>query len=343
MTRLQKKINYFKPRGTLYRNPLLNAVEAQRQKTADVAKGFTEKVVSGFKEPTERRRAITAKARKRTNSLNDVVRIQDELYRQGYFGNLDYNKAVDGVWGKATQDAYNKRRLGQKTSKPTANNKEVVEETNQNSNLGNAIYVHYPNFKGQAANAAVVGGVDVGKKVFGTKSVLPVGHDELITFDSEGNGQLVRYGRYTSGIGHVRPTVKGGNWNIIKLPKRNEGESAQDYLTRNKSYLEDSKYGTFEGTEVPNVDVQKVLNYAREQANNKNRSEYNLSNTCATGASNALRAGLSPEQLEKMDEINLNTSKADNDILTTLWGLIPGSTQSYNRKVYNIGKTSIIK
>lgn len=213
----------------------------------------------------------------------------------------------------------------------------------QQGGKSSAVYLHYPNFKGQAANALVIGGVDIGKKIFGSKPVLPVGHDELITFDTSGRAKLIRYGRYKTGIGHVRPTVKGGNWNIISLPRRKQNEPIEKYITRIKGSLEDAKYGPFEATEVSNVDVDKIINYAKTQANDKDRPEYSIYNTCATGATNALKAGLSLFDQALFEIPRLKFSRADESIGASIWGYLPGTTQSYNRHVSNVGKSYIIK
>lgn len=67
----------------------------------------------------------------------------------------------------------------------------------------------------------------------------------------------------------------------------------QEYVSRIKGSLEDSKYGKFEAIEVPNVNSADIIEYARTQSKDKNRPEYSVINTCATGATEALRAGLS--------------------------------------------------
>ena len=56
--------------------------------------------------------------------LNNIARVQDKLYREGYFGDMPYEKAVDGIWGKATQDAYSKSKLKKETDSQQ-NNSEV--------------------------------------------------------------------------------------------------------------------------------------------------------------------------------------------------------------------------
>ena len=128
-TKLVKKINYFEP-GGLMRNPLLRQVEAQRQKNNEMGAELTKKAVQdvrNIKQRADVRKKATIKARKRNGILNDVVKLQDELYKQGYFGDIPYEKAVDGVWGKATQDAYSRSRLKQ--------DKENNSETDQDSSI----------------------------------------------------------------------------------------------------------------------------------------------------------------------------------------------------------------
>lgn len=258
-----------------------------------------------------------------------IAELQEQLYREGYFPKgTTYEQAVDGVNGKLTQQAL----------------------SNKNSS-GSAVYLHYPNFNGQAANALTIGGVDIGKAVLGSGNVLPVGHGETIVFDNNGNATHIRYGRYLNGTGKVRPTVKGGNWKITSFPKRNKNESIQQYLKRvsNQSEMADAKLGKYEAIEVPNINSQKVIQYAMAQANDPNRPTYGLTNTCATGAEKALKAGMSQEQLEKVNDwtnaiTNLGSiSPANNGIKQTVYGLIPGSTNRYAADIRKIGKSYTIK
>ena len=315
-----------------------------------------------------------------TDQKSRIAGLQEQLYGLGAFDKgIPYDTAVDSIQGPQTNRAIEKAKsmgyvvkdgalvpsdnrtnssdddgtgfidqtvqfLKNLTNKATDYLEDIFSNGRQYNNT--AIYLHYPNFKGKASNAVVVGGVDIGKKVLGTGDVLPVGHDELITFDNNGTAHLIRYGRYKTGIGHVRPTIKGGNWNIIQLSPRNSGESVQEYVSRIKGSLEDSKYGKFEAIEVPNVNSADIIEYARTQSKDKNRPEYSVINTCATGATEALRAGLST-----IDKIRMTVqpnfeflSGAEDGIPTSLWGLfVPGSTNQYAHDVRRIGNSHIIK
>lgn len=118
--KLIKKINFFEPGGSFSNNPLLNAVEANRQKYDSIGKDLTNKAVTSVRESKQRAdqrnkhlRTAEANARKKHGMLNDVARIQDNLWKQGYFGDIAYEKAVDGKWGKMTQAAYDKSRTKQ--------------------------------------------------------------------------------------------------------------------------------------------------------------------------------------------------------------------------------------
>ena len=66
----------------------------------------------------------------------------------------------------------------------------------QDPNVGHAIFLHYPNFKGAAGNAVKIGGIDVGSILFG-KTKLPVGHSAAILVDKNGKADYYKYGRYT--------------------------------------------------------------------------------------------------------------------------------------------------
>lgn len=306
----------------------------------------------------------------------DISKLQDQLHSLGYLKG-SYNRAVDGVWGKATQAAYDAAvndGIFNKKDQLTASKDQsqgqpymmgsvfgLSPQANQQiknaissdgtpdintTNLGQAIYLHYPNFKGQAANALKINNVDVGKEVLGDGNVLPVGHDEVLLVSPERKVKYVRYGRYTSGTGHVRNSKKGGNWGIYNYPDMKPNETTEQYINRlqklGKNYLEDSKYGKFEVVDVPNVDYNKALQYATTQANDSNRKEYSVTNTCATGACNVVEAGLSNADRAKMNQLSFSTSGADNDLATTLWGLIPGSTNYYTNKIRNLGKSYIV-
>lgn len=222
---------------------------------------------------------------------------------------------------------------------------------------GRAIYLHYPNFVGQASNAAKIGNIDLGleaTQALGMEDKLPVGHGEVLLVDPNGKVKYVRYGRYKTGTGsEIRNSKKGGNWGIYNYPDMQKGESAQDYITRvmkmkdNKDsggnpYFEDSKYGKFEAIDIPNVDYNKALEYATAQSNDKNRSEYNIANTCATGATDTIKAGLSTWDKLKTFLPNFSGSDAETIKLSTLWGWLPGSTNSYARSMRNLGESTII-
>lgn len=221
-------------------------------------------------------------------------------------------------------------------------------ETTENTPKGRAIYLHYPNFKGKASNALKIFGVDVGKEIMGDGNTLPVGHGETLLVDENGKVKYVRYGRYTTGTGVVRPTVKGGNWGIYDYPDMHQGETVDDYINRllalNKkggNYLEDSKYGAFEAIEIPNVDYQKALDYAVTQSNDSNRPEYSITNTCATGACKTIGAGLSTSDVLKTAIPTFGDSDADENIITSLWGQIPGTTNQYAQRMRNLGTSYI--
>lgn len=218
---------------------------------------------------------------------------------------------------------------------------------------GRAIYLHYPNFEGKMSNAMTIGGVDVGKKISeltGIKDKLPVGHGETLLVDPNGKVKYVRYGRYKSGTGEVRNSVKGGNWGIYDYPDMKQGETTEQYIERNKGKIfkgqrmfEDASYGAFEAIDIPNVDYNKALQYATAQANDKNRSEYNIANTCATGATNTIKAGLSTWDKLKTYLPNFSGSDAETAKGSTFWGWLPGSTNSYARNMRNLGESTIIR
>lgn len=206
-------------------------------------------------------------------------------------------------------------------------------------NYGTAVYLHYPRFEGRSKNALVIGGKDIGASI--GDPTIPVGHDELLTIDSNNNVNLIRYGRYTTGSGYLRPTVKGGNWGIFNMPSKKENESVQEYVKRISPNLEDSKFGPFEGIKIDNVNIAKMQETANRQSWDKNRPEYSITNTCATGASNVLNAGLGTEQFSNISSNASFFSPADN-IATGLWSLLPYSTGTYARDARGIGESFVV-
>jgi hypothetical protein len=201
---------------------------------------------------------------------------------------------------------------------------------------GKAVYLHYPNFKGKASNVIKIGNFDLGKMIFGNKNILPVGHGETLLIDENGKVKHVRYGRYENGTGVVRNDLKGGNWSISDYPDMESQESVEQYINRllqlhkkDPKYLEDSKYGAFEAIEIPNVEYQKALDYAIQQSNDPNRPEYSISNTCATGACNTIKAGLSEASKKKILRPTFSGSDAEESLGSSLWGWIPGTTNKY--------------
>lgn len=85
--------------------------ETQQQLAAkEWGKQALDKVKAQSKEADRRIAHKKAKTKIRTpyKDNSDVLAMQEKLYNDGYYGDIDYNKAVDGIWGKASQDAYKK-------------------------------------------------------------------------------------------------------------------------------------------------------------------------------------------------------------------------------------------
>ena len=329
--------------------------------------------------PTPYRSAYTKKQQIKDNAKS----IQQQLKDAGYdLGATGKNKdGVDGSWGRKSQVAldqalkdgyvydeksasiYKKEKPKLKERSSTASYQYSVNPMfgtplstpykNENKaenkivNNGKAIYLHYPNFKGKASNALKIMGFDVGKAILGNNS-LPVGHGETLLVDENGKVKYVRYGRYTTGTGEVRPNVKGGNWGIYDYPDMKPNETTEQYVNRlldlNKkggNYLEDSKYGAFEAIEIPNVNYQKALDYAVTQSKDSNRPEYSITNTCATGACNTIKAGLSEKDKMKTLIPTFSGSDAEEVTGSTVWGWIPGSTNKYAQDMRDLGKSYI--
>lgn len=199
----------------------------------------------------------------------------------------------------------------------------------QDSSLGHAIYLHYPNFVGRSSNAIKIGNIDLGK-VIGDPDI-PVGHAATVLIGPNNEATYYEYGRYAGkGFGHVRPTAKGGNWQKIKLPPINVGENDSTYMARIQHLLPDTKTGAYQAMTIPNVDVEKATNWIVDQANNVNRPEYSaFGNTCANGACNAII----PFQIipEYHSSQGRNNEGYSND--AKLWSILPNSTGDIASKV----------
>lgn len=291
--------------------------------TREISKQAETTAKANIAKKNKTNKALTAKH----GSMYDytkVMQIQKQLKDAGF-----YKGAIDGDWSKGTQAAW-EAYSAQEQSKPRdiysaargnfqAIGAALAEAPKEND--GSVIYLNYPNFSGQGANALKIGNLDVGKAIFGSGNVLPVGHGELIAFDKDGNAKHIRYGRYTTGTGaEIRSTKKGGNWAVRDYPKRNQGESAQDYINRIKGQLEDSAYGNFEAIEIPGVNSNAIVQYAVNQSNDRNRPTYGITNTCATGATDAIEAGLSTQQKGREFLPIPSYSKANEGVSQFLWG-----------------------
>ena len=226
----------------------------------------------------------------------------------------------------AMREMTHSARTGGMNMFPINNNSFTSLESN-----GHAIYLHYPNFVGHSKNALKIGGTDLGEMIGDPQ--LPVGHAATILIDDQGNANYYEYGRYEPSNGHLigkeqRPTVKGGNWRKFALPKQKIGENDSVYVSRIQHILPDTKTGAYQAMSIPSVDIKKATQYIQDQADNKNREEYGIFNTCATGACNATLKF-------RKDRLN-NRNNADNregySEAARNWSRLPFTTDSYARK-----------
>lgn len=352
----------------------------QRQENQKIANDIANKMSSNVKEMNERI-AQKSKATKRANrnlrapEYNRTADLQDALYNIGAFNGTkfqgNYNKAVDGILGDTTEQAINNAiKMGYKVDKITGKITKVKTKSTQpktsfkttggagyipsrefkyapaqdTPKYGHAIYLHYPNFKGASKNAIKIGDFDPGEAI-GNPSV-PVGHAATILIDKNGNGGYYEYGRYEPKNGHLigtaqRPTVKGGNWRYFELPPQKAGESDSAYVARIQEKLPDTKTGAYQAMTIPDVDTAAAIEWINSQANDPNREEYGIDNTCATGA---CKASLNFRKKKHFNPFERYNHKGYN-ILSDIWSLIPGSTDSYARrartastKVYTMNK-----
>lgn len=199
---------------------------------------------------------------------------------------------------------------------------------NLNQDNGHAIYLHYPNFIGNSKNAFKIGGFDPGEALGNPQ--LPVGHAATILIDNEGNANYYEYGRYSPENGHLigkeqRPTVKGGNWRHFSLPKQNQGENDSAYVARIQGMLPDTKTGAYQAMSIPSIDVKRAQQYIQQEADNKNRNEYGIFNTCATGACNVIL----PFRSRKLNNTHNINNREGYSSAALNWSKLPFTTDSY--------------
>ena len=230
--------------------------------------------------------------------------------------------ALEYAYAPGTTPSVVNQLMQEVGSRIGSGDKEIPEEQQE----GHAIYLHYPNFTGNSANALKIGDLDVGAAI-GNPSI-PVGHDAFVLVGPDGTANYYEYGRYNSGpiIGHKRPTVKGGNWRHIPLPAQNPEENDSVYISRVQSMLPDTKTGAYQAMTIPHVDTEKATQYVYDQANDPNRKEYSIDNTCATGA---CKATLPFRTIKESHPLQGMFNWGGYSLPAAVWSLIPGSTDSY--------------
>lgn len=297
--------------------------------------------------------------------VNNIAELQSALWYAGAYNGLKdrhgkdvtYETAADGIRGNVTNRAIqNAINMGYNVdinsgkitrTKPTqpkisfkttsgsgyipSNQFKYTPTQKETSEYGHAIYLHYPNFKGASKNAIKIGDFDPGEAI-GNPSV-PVGHAATILIDKNGNANYYEYGRYKPENGHLigtaqRPTVKGGNWRHFELPAQKAGENDSVYVARIQGLLPDTKTGAYQAMTIPDVDTAAAIEWINSQANDPNRKEYGIANTCATGACKA--------SLNFRKKKHFNPSEKYNhegySTASSIWSILPGSTDTYARK-----------
>ena len=217
-------------------------------------------------------------------------------------------------------------RTGGMSTIPINNSTSPVLEVN-----GHAIYLHYPNFIGNSKNAFEIGNFDPGEAIGNPQ--LPVGHAATILIDDEGNANYYEYGRFAPNNGNLigteqRASVKGGNWRQFKLPRQEAGENDSVYVSRIQKMLPDTKTGAYQAMTIPSVDVRRATEFIQNEANNKNRKEYGIFNTCATGACNATLNF----RKNKLNNKKYADNRAGYSEAALNWSRLPFTTDSYATK-----------
>ena len=332
--------------------------QQQNQTMQDISQ-FLNRSVNTAKEVNnnlQRKREVQAKQMKRKGMLNKVAELQDALWKIGAFKGvknrkgkeLTYNQAVDGIFKGLSEQALKNaqtmgytidRQKGTVTKNKTTNSTAAQPKDKSTNNDGHAIYLHYPNFRGSFENAVKIGNIDIGsiaKRVSG-KDKIPVGHAASILVDTDGNATYYEYGRYPGNDSHVfgneKRSTKGGNWRKFQLPKQLLNENDSVYLTRIQHLLPDTETGTYQAISFPEVDVNTAQKWIQQQADDSKRSEYNIMNTCATGACNSILpfANITEKTISQGD----NTKGYSED--AQKWSKLPLSTGKYAKKMRMLG------
>ena len=79
---------------------------------------------------------------------------------------------------------------------------------------------------------------------------------------------------------------------------------------------------------IPSVDVIKASQYIKDQADNPDRSEYGIFNTCATGACNAT-LNFRANTLNNSEQTNNREGYSEEALK---WSILPFTTDSYAQK-----------
>lgn len=86
----------------------------QASKQQQAAQDYARQVVQRVHEISEDLDKSRANLNKTSNKYkiprdnSDIVNLQKDLFNKGYYGNISYSKAIDGIWGNMTENAYRK-------------------------------------------------------------------------------------------------------------------------------------------------------------------------------------------------------------------------------------------
>ena len=102
-------------------NNVQNLTNQQRAKVQNYTNQQVQRVKDISKEADRHRLRRQDVYKRRGVKPNDIVALQDQLYNEGYFGDIPYEKAVDGIMGKMTTDALNRKKLRQENKESEIN------------------------------------------------------------------------------------------------------------------------------------------------------------------------------------------------------------------------------
>jgi hypothetical protein len=102
--------------------------------------------------------------------------------------------------------------------------------------------------------------------------------------------------------------------------------------------LPDTHTGAYQVITIPDVDTTKATEWIYSQANDPDREEYNITNTCATGACKAILPFRRTTQYHPSNAFDWRGYSTG----AKAWAFVPGSTDHYAGRARIAGSNTYI-